>query len=129
MSNNQAEHQGHFIVPVSYYIGTFIALLILTFITVAISRFDFGSFNLVIAMLVAVIKATFVGLIFMGLKWDRGFNALILLGTLLFLTIFFLLTFSDIAFRGDLDPIEKGVYGIKSPVKIIQSSDHSSSHH
>ena len=44
--------------------------------------------NIVVAMGVATIKATLVGLYFMHLRWDRPFNAIILVGSLLFLGIF-----------------------------------------
>eukprot|EP01051_Picozoa_sp_SAG22_P032089 SAG22_NODE_13352_length_409_cov_1.741935_1_plen_82_part_01 len=50
----------HFIVPVSYYVMVLVALLILTVVTVVIAQFDFGSFNILVAMLVAVVKASLV---------------------------------------------------------------------
>ena len=118
MSNN--EHS-HFIVPVKYYVGTFIALLFLTFITVFVAQFDFGALNLPIAMFVAFIKASFVAIIFMGLKWDNAFNKIILLSTLLFLGIFILFTFADTFTRGDIEPAEKGIHSIKSPVKPLSA--------
>lgn len=61
---------GH-IVPRSVYLGILIALLVLTVITVAVSRFDFGSMNLVVAMVVASIKAALVALFFMHLKYEN----------------------------------------------------------
>lgn len=61
---------------------TFAALIVLTIITVAIAKIDFGSqaINVTIAMVVASIKATLVALYFMHLKWEDklivGFAAL-----------------------------------------------------
>lgn len=61
---------GH-IVPRSIYLGVLSALLVLTVITVAVSRFDFGSMNLVVAMAVASVKAMLVALFFMHLKYEN----------------------------------------------------------
>ena len=65
MSHTDNDHSHHFVVPVNYYVGTFIALLFLTFITVFVAQFDFGEWNLIIALLVAIIKATLVISFFM----------------------------------------------------------------
>lgn len=51
------------------YVFVYIALLVLLIATVAASRYDLGAFNIVIAMLIAIVKAAFVVLIFMGVKW------------------------------------------------------------
>lgn len=118
MSTNS--HDSHFVVPLKYYVGTLVSLLVLTFITVFVSRFDFGSMNLVVAMLIASIKASMVALFFMGLKWDKGFNRVILASTLVFLFFFFAFTLSDYFTRGKLDIHSRPeVYDIKSPVKPI----------
>jgi cytochrome c oxidase subunit 4 len=71
----------------------FVALLILTAITVYITVFDFGyTMNLVVAMAVALVKALLVGLYFMHLRWDAPLNGFILVASLLFVTLF--ITFS-----------------------------------
>jgi len=46
--------------------------MIMTAITVYVSYVDLGLFNIVIAMSVASIKATFVALFFMHLKFEDG---------------------------------------------------------
>ncbi|HMO01674.1 MAG TPA: cytochrome C oxidase subunit IV family protein [Oligoflexia bacterium] len=58
-------------VPYPVYLKVFVSLLVLTVITVVISRFDFGEFNLVVAMLIASIKALLVALFFMHLKFEN----------------------------------------------------------
>jgi cytochrome c oxidase subunit 4 len=113
-------HDHHFIVPVRYYVGALIALLVLTVITVVVAQFHFGPFNLLVAMAVAVIKAGVVISIFMGLKWDRGFNRLAFLGSLVFLFIFFLFSFSDVLFRGYRSSLEATQINLKSPVKKLE---------
>ena len=58
--------------PVPMLLAVFFALVVLTIITVAAAKVDFGSstINLVIALLIASIKASLVGLFFMHLKYE-----------------------------------------------------------
>lgn len=52
---------------------TFVALVILTIVTVKIAKVDFGSvaINISIAMFIASIKGLLVALYFMHLKWEE----------------------------------------------------------
>jgi len=109
----------HHIVSRKTYAKTFGGLLTLTFLTVFVTRFDFGSLNIIFAMLIAFAKASLVIFIFMGLKWDKGFNRLMFLGSLLFFLIFIGLTLSDTQTRSDIDPIEGQTHSLHSPVKLI----------
>jgi len=55
------------------YMMVFAALSAGTIITVAASRFDFGGhLNVVVALAIAVVKASLVAAIFMHLKWERS---------------------------------------------------------
>ena len=63
------------------------ALLVLTVITVAVRYIDVGEFNMAIALGVAVIKATLVSLFFMHLRWDRPFNLLAFVGSMVFVIL------------------------------------------
>lgn len=64
------EKLGH-IVPIKIYFLVFIALLCLTVLTVVAAQFDFGNLNIIIAMLIASIKAGLVALFFMHLKYEN----------------------------------------------------------
>ena len=64
------------------------ALLALTAITVGVSYFQFGNWNVIVALSIASTKATLVALYFMHLRYDRPIYAIIFLGTLLFVTLF-----------------------------------------
>ena len=83
---------------------TLLALVLLTFITVAASYVNFGSdaVNVVIALTIATIKASLVAMIFMHLRWDKPVNGLIAVGGFLFLGIF--LMFCVIDFDSRMDP-------------------------
>lgn len=89
------------------HILTLIALLILTAITVGASYIHFGSgaVNIVIALTIATVKATIVGLFFMHLLHDKPVNAVIAVAGFIFLGIFLLFDFLDVGTRTDPQPI------------------------
>ena len=68
-SHDQHNELGH-IVPVRTYLNVLIALLVLTVVTVVVSRFDFGEMNLLVAMAIATVKAGLVVMVFMHLKYE-----------------------------------------------------------
>jgi cytochrome c oxidase subunit 4 len=70
-SHNDISHDLGHVVPFSVYRNVFVALIVLTVVTVAISRVDFGAMNIVIAMLVASVKAMLVAMFFMHLKYEK----------------------------------------------------------
>ena len=70
------------------YAGVLATLLVLTAITVGASRIDFGEGNVVIAMVIATIKATIVALFFMHLRHDKPVNAIAFTSSLFFLALF-----------------------------------------
>ena len=87
------------------YVATLVVLLILTAITVGASYIDFGSGNVVIALFIATIKATIVGLIFMHLLHDKPVNAVIAVAGFVFLGIFLMFDFIDVTSRTNPQPI------------------------
>lgn len=72
-TDDHSTELGH-VVQFRVYLSVFLALLALTFLTVAVSRFDFGSLNMVVAMLVASVKAALVAMFFMHLKFENKFT-------------------------------------------------------
>ena len=95
MSANSHNHHPH-ILPLSVYIGVGSALFILTGITVAVAHVDLGgTWNLVIAMIVATIKASLVALFFMHLLYDNKLYAVVFSIGLFMLTAFIVETMFD----------------------------------
>lgn len=76
-----------------------VSLLILTGVTVGVSYFDMGFFNVPIALLVASTKSTIVLLFFMHLKYEGKLIAISFTSTVIVLCIMIGFTFWDIAFR------------------------------
>ena len=98
------EHHGvGHIVPVRYLVATGVALLFLTVITVWVAKFDFGAFNVAVALAIAGFKASLVVLFFMHLRWDRPFNSFIFVGSLFFVLLFIFFALADThAYRADI---------------------------
>ena len=99
------DHVPH-VLPLSTYLKTWGALLVLTVVTVGASYVNFGSANLWIALLIATVKAMTVALVFMHLYYDHKFHTVIFGGSLIFLAIFVIFTMFDTQSRGRADGIE-----------------------
>ena len=87
--------------PLGYgtYILTWFSLLFLTAITVGVAGFHLGNLSVVVALVVACIKATIVLYIFMHLKHEKQLFHTMLVLVIIALTVFIGLTFTDTWFR------------------------------
>jgi cytochrome c oxidase subunit 4 len=94
MSNAAHPRVGH-VVPLPTLFAVLGTLLVMTFVTVAVSWFDFGRFNLWIAIGIAVFKASLVLLFFMHLKYDKPFNAIVIIVSIALVALFIAITLTD----------------------------------
>ena len=89
------------IVPVKIYGMIFLALMLGTALTVWAGLRDFpGQLNVIIALTIAVVKATLVVLYFMHVRYSSKLIWVIFASALFWLAILFALTFSDYWTRG-----------------------------
>ena len=93
-----SEHK-HEPVPYRTFILTWVALLVLTIITVVVSRIHLGALNIWVALGIASIKSSLVIFIFMHLKQESRLFKTGLLVLLVILAIFIGLTFFDVLYR------------------------------
>jgi len=105
MSTHSSENH---VIPFKIYMRVFASLIVLTVITVSVSFVDLGSYNLLIAMLVAGIKASLVAMFFMHLYYDNKLNLIIFLTSILFLVIFIVFTMFDTMTRDNIYKIKSG---------------------
>jgi cytochrome c oxidase subunit 4 len=70
-----AEHEHHIVSPMVYVV-IFLALLVGTALTVLASFFELGIFNPILAIAIAVCKATLVVLFFMHVKYSSRLTKL-----------------------------------------------------
>ena len=92
------------IVPRSTYFAVFGALLVLTVLTVLAARVDFDIFNNIIAMTIAVTKATLVILFFMHVRYGSKLLMLVVASGFFWLGIMLVLTLSDYRSRAWFGP-------------------------
>ena len=122
MSGNSDHNAPGHIIPFSYTLGTFIALLFLTVITVGVAQFDLGALDMPVALLVAGVKASVVSLFFMHLRWDRPINILVLIGSIFFVVLFLVITMFDtgqnidLKYSGDSDKVKEVLESQSFPV-------------
>jgi cytochrome c oxidase subunit IV len=91
-----AHHEGH---GMGRYIAVWAALIAGTILTVITGKMNFGEFNIVIAMVIACVKASLVVLFFMHLWDEGGVNRLVFATSLVFVMVMILGTFGDLFFR------------------------------
>ena len=87
---------GH-VVPLPVLFAVLGTLLVMTLVTVAVSWLDFGRFNLWIALGIAVFKASLVLLFFMHLKYDKPFNAIVVIVSIALVMLFIAIALTDAA--------------------------------
>lgn len=80
-------------------IGTLVAvwaaLIVFTVVTTAVSYVELGWLNIVVALLIAVIKASMVVWVFMGVRFTTTLTKLFVIAGLVWLSILILITASD----------------------------------
>ncbi len=110
-----ADHVPH-VLPIAHYVKIWGALMLLTGLTLAVSYVDLGAANIVVALLIATAKASLVAAVFMHLRYDHPFHAVIIGGSLLFLAVFIAFTLFDTDARGIGDRVRSdGPVDMKNP--------------
>ena len=90
---------GHIVSP-KILIATAAALIALTALTVTASKIAFEQLEMreltiIVALGIALLKASLVCLFFMHLRWDRPFNGFILVGSLSLVVLFITFALTD----------------------------------
>jgi len=102
MADHAVAHaaQHSHIAPVKMYVAIFLALMAGTAITVAVAYVDLGFFNTAVALGVAVTKATLVVLYFMHVRWASRLTWVVILSSLFWLILMFVIGMTDYLSRG-----------------------------
>ncbi|MCO6043047.1 cytochrome C oxidase subunit IV family protein [Aeoliella sp. ICT_H6.2] len=93
-----SENHSHYVTPLPVLLGTFLALVGLTVLTVyqaTQDHVDFGRFEVGLTLLIAAVKAILVAVIFMQLAHDKPMNSIILVSSILFVALFLSITLMD----------------------------------
>lgn len=87
------------IVSYSTYIFIWLCLMVFTCLTVTVAGMNFGILTIFTALLIASVKTIMVLYYFMHLKYEMKVFKIMFLVTIITLTIFIVITFSDTLFR------------------------------
>ncbi len=100
-ADGHADHGLAHTMPISLLVGILAVLLVLTVLTVSVTSFDLGAQgNLVVAMVIATVKAALVVTFFMHLLWDKKFHLILFMTSVLFMILFLSMSVTD---RGEYD--------------------------
>lgn len=88
--------------PIRTYLLVFAALMVGTALTIWAAYVDFGAANNLVAMAIAVTKATLVVLFFMHVKYSTRLTKLVVAGGFAWLSLLFIFTLADYFTRGFL---------------------------
>lgn len=91
---------GHHILPLGVYWGVFFALVVGTLVTVWSATIDLGHMNVVVALLIASVKALLVILYFMHVKYSSKMVWLFAGAGFFWMIIQILFTMQDFVSRG-----------------------------
>lgn len=96
MSSHAEGHEHHVTSGITL-LAVFIALVGLTLLTSILGQpwVQLGRADIWVTLGIATLKAALVALFFMHLLHDKAFNGVVLLGTLLFTTLFICITLMD----------------------------------
>ncbi|MDO9308521.1 MAG: cytochrome C oxidase subunit IV family protein [Deltaproteobacteria bacterium] len=92
-------HEQHHIIGYRKLTGIWLVLLILTALTVAITRVELGGYKVIAALTIACAKAGLVIVFFMHMKYEGRLLRWLLFLALVTLAIFIGLTFFDVLYR------------------------------
>ena len=118
------EHSATHHVSLGMYLAIFAALMVLLVVTVLAAFYiDVGNLNILVALLIAIVKAALVVLFFMHVKYASRLTKVFVTAAFLWLGILFVLTFSDYLTRGWL-PVSRGWvdHGARSPTHLPDPS-------
>jgi cytochrome c oxidase subunit 4 len=99
VSESQRAHPRGHVVPVKVYLSVFLALCALTVVTVLVTGYDFGPFNLIVALGVAITKASLVVLYFMHARYSPRLTGVVIASSVAFFVILVFLTLTDYVSR------------------------------
>jgi cytochrome c oxidase subunit 4 len=90
----------HHVPDLKLYYGVFAILLVGTALTVLVAFFDLGPLNNVMMLTIACVKALFVVLYFMHVRWSSRLTWVVVASGFFWLLILFTFTMTDYMSRG-----------------------------
>lgn len=130
--NNSKVIVGHQMDPKAV-LATWVSLLVMALVMVGLSRIDtsalaghwiqdmvdFQALKVFVVLSIATVMGALIALVLMGLRYDSNlFNAAVFGGNFIFLLLFVIFTWADVAYRGQIEPGFTEKIDYSSPVKV-----------
>lgn len=93
------ENEKNHIVPYRTFLLVLAGLISLTLISVSVTQISLGALTIAIALLIALIKSTFVLRVFMHLKFENKFFAFAVIAIFLIIALVIFITLLDYLYR------------------------------
>ena len=90
----------HVVPSIKLYLGVFGILMVGTFLTVVVAFYDLGALNNLVMLTIACVKALFVVLYFMHVRWGTRLTWVVVASGFFWLLIMFTFTMADYLTRG-----------------------------
>ena len=87
------------VLPLRVYFAVFGALMVGTGLTVWVAEHDFHPFNLLVALLIATVKAALVVMFFMHVKYSNRLITVAVCASIFWLVVLFGITIADYMMR------------------------------
>ena len=93
------ENEKNHIIPYRTFLYILVLLITLTLTSVAITRIYLGTFTVLLALLIAAIKSSFVLRIFMHLKFENRMFSIAVVAVVLLISAVIIVTLLDYLYR------------------------------
>ena len=93
------ENEKNYIIPYRTFLLVLTGLISLTLISVSVTQISLGTLTVAIALLIAVVKSTFVLRVFMHLKFENKIFSFAVIGVFLIIALVIFITLLDYLYR------------------------------
>ena len=93
------EHEKEHIIPYRTFLFVLAGLIILTLVSVAVTKIHLGTLTVFIALLIAAVKSAFVLRIFMHLKFENKMFTIMVLAIIVLIGVVIFITLMDYLYR------------------------------
>lgn len=93
------ENEKNHIIPYRTFLLVLAGLIVLTLISVAVTKIYLGTLTVFIALFIAAVKSTFVLRVFMHLKFENKMFTIMVIAVMLLIGVVIFITLLDYLFR------------------------------
>ena len=93
------ENEKNHIIPYRTFLYVLVLLITCTLTSVAITRIYLGTFTVLLALMIAAVKSSFVLRIFMHLKFENRMFSIAVIAVILLISVVIIITFLDYLYR------------------------------